>query len=239
MLILTLKLLFAHLLGDFVLQPDHWVKSKRESKIRSPFLYGHMLVHTAALFLVLGFKERYFIAIWLIILLHFIIDTAKLYLLRKKNQRILFFVDQLLHVLIILAVSYLYYPDKLEWDTYLTPELLALGCAVLLLTSFSSIAMKVLISKWKPKEEKALKNAGKYIGMLERLFIFGFIVIDFWQGIGFLLAEKSIFRFGDLTNAKDRNLTEYILIGTLLSFGLAILIAQGYLLLLDVLGRAA
>lgn len=90
--------------------------------------------------------------------------------------------------------------------------------------------MKVLISKWKPEEKTndALKNAGSYIGMLERLFIFGFVIINFWEGIGVLLAAKSVFRFGDLSRAKDRNLTEYILIGTLLSFGLAILIALEY-----------
>lgn len=235
MLILTLKLLFAHLLGDFVFQPNHWVQNKRKEKIRSTFLYVHMFVHTAALFLVLGFSEMYYIAIWLIIFSHFAIDTLKLYLFRKKNQQVLFFADQLMHLLVILGISYLYAPIQINWDLYLSPELFALGCAILLLTSFSSIVMKVLISKWKPKEEKTLKNAGRYIGMLERLFIFGFIVIDFWEGIGFLLAAKSVFRFGDLTNAKDRNLTEYILIGTLLSFGLAILVAQSYLLVLELI----
>jgi hypothetical protein len=40
----------------------------------------------------------------------------------------------------------------------------------------------------------------------------------------FLLAAKSIFRFGDLKKVKDRKLTEYVLIGTLLSFGIAILV---------------
>jgi hypothetical protein len=43
-----------------------------------------------------------------------------------------------------------------------------------------------------------------------------------WQAIGFLIAAKSVFRFGDLSQSKDRKLTEYILIGTLLSFGIAI-----------------
>jgi hypothetical protein len=42
------------------------------------------------------------------------------------------------------------------------------------------------------------------------------------------LAAKSIFRFGDLKESKDVKLTEYILIGTLLSFGLGILCAMVY-----------
>jgi hypothetical protein len=36
------------------------------------------------------------------------------------------------------------------------------------------------------------------------------------------MAAKSIFRFGDLTKSNDRKLTEYVLIGTLTSFGTAI-----------------
>ncbi|MFV0501856.1 MAG: hypothetical protein ACK5MH_09735 [Bacteroidales bacterium] len=53
------------------------------------------------------------------------------------------------------------------------------------------------------------------------------------SGIGFLLAAKSIFRFGDLKDSKDRKLTEYILIGTLLSFAVAIATGQLVLLLVN------
>ena len=42
------------------------------------------------------------------------------------------------------------------------------------------------------------------------------------EGIGFLLAAKSIFRFGDLNKAQELRNTEYILIGTLTSFAIAI-----------------
>jgi hypothetical protein len=71
----------------------------------------------------------------------------------------------------------------------------------------------------------SLANAGTYIGILERLFIFLFIITGHWNAIGFLLAAKSVFRFGDLKESKNRKLTEYILIGTLLSFGIAFLTA--------------
>lgn len=233
MLILTLKLLLAHLLGDFALQPNKWNKNKRELKERSPFLYGHILVHACLLFLVLAFDMTFLFGICVILISHYIIDLAKLYLLKRKNELVLFFADQLLHILVIISVAYFYFPVNFKYEDIFTPEILALVLAILLITSVASICMKVLISKWKPKEKKTLKNAGTYIGMLERLFIFGFIVIDFWEGIGFLLAAKSVFRFGDLSNTDDRNLTEYILIGTLLSFGIAILIGEAYLFVLE------
>ena len=54
-----------------------------------------------------------------------------------------------------------------------------------------------------------------------------------WAAIGLLIAAKSVFRFGDLNKGKNRKLTEYVLIGTLLSFGLAILSGMLYLYLTD------
>jgi len=39
-----------------------------------------------------------------------------------------------------------------------------------------------------------------------------------------MLAAKSIFRFGDLSRAQDVKLTEYVLLGTLLSMVLSLLI---------------
>jgi len=69
---------------------------------------------------------------------------------------------------------------------------------------------------------------GKYIGILERSFVFGFILLDQWSAIGFLLTAKSVFRFGDLSKDKNWQLTEYVLLGTLLSFGIAIIIALTY-----------
>jgi hypothetical protein len=91
--------------------------------------------------------------------------------------------------------------------------------------------MKTIISKWDLTEynkEDTLKDAGAYIGILERLLVFIFIITNHWEGVGFLITAKSVFRFSDLSKAKDRKLTEYILIGTLISFGLAIVFGLGY-----------
>lgn len=51
-----------------------------------------------------------------------------------------------------------------------------------------------------------------------------FIIMGRWEAIGLLIGgAKSVFRFNDLKESNNRKLTEYILIGTLLSFGLAII----------------
>ncbi|MFT6112741.1 MAG: hypothetical protein ACJA19_001402 [Bacteroidia bacterium] len=94
--------------------------------------------------------------------------------------------------------------------------------------------MRTVLQNWdkditKENKKKSLKGAGNYIGVLERLFVFTFVVLGHWSAIGFLIAAKSAFRFGDLSEAKNRKLTEYMLIGTLLSFGLALLFGILYL----------
>jgi len=55
--------------------------------------------------------------------------------------------------------------------------------------------------------------------------VFIFITEGHWEAVGFLITAKSVFRFSDLKESKDRKLTEYILIGTLMSFGIAIITA--------------
>ena len=54
------------------------------------------------------------------------------------------------------------------------------------------------------------------------LLIFLFIFIGQPAGIGFLVAAKSILRFEE---ARQQKLAEYVLIGTLLSFSLAVALA--------------
>jgi uncharacterized protein YjeT (DUF2065 family) len=116
-------------------------------------------------------------------------------------------------------------------------EIWIYAAAILFITVVSGIVMMVLMSTWSKalndSNEESLNNAGKYIGMLERIFVFTFVVTENWEGIGFLLAAKSVFRFGDLKESKDRKLTEYILIGTLLSFGIAIAVGMLVLKLIE------
>jgi hypothetical protein len=85
-------------------------------------------------------------------------------------------------------------------------------------------------------DHKSLPNAGKYIGIIERLFVLVFILLGRWEAIGLLITAKSVFRFNDLKESNNRKLTEYILIGTLVSFGLAILAGLWYLNHIETIG---
>ncbi|MBN9320510.1 MAG: hypothetical protein BGN86_07415 [Caulobacterales bacterium 68-7] len=73
-----------------------------------------------------------------------------------------------------------------------------------------------------PQDLAGLPRGGAHIGMLERGLILTFILIGQPEGIGFMLAAKSVLRFSDRS---ARTHTEYVIIGTLTSFGWSILVA--------------
>tara|TARA_R110000737_G_scaffold61057_2_gene88005 strand:- start:6533 stop:7393 length:861 start_codon:yes stop_codon:yes gene_type:complete len=73
-------------------------------------------------------------------------------------------------------------------------------------------------------ENIGLLSAGAWIGYIERCLAISFIFMGQFAGIGFLVATKTIFRFGDLTKNKDMKLTEYMMLGTLLSYAIALFV---------------
>ncbi len=236
---LVISLLLAHIIGDFCLQSDKIVDDKLKNKHKSVWLYWHIFVHAVLTAILLRFDTNYLVGYLVIIGSHYLFDLAKLYFQPGANSRPLFFVDQAAHIAVIVTVAYAYGAITLpSAETMMAmPDIELLAVALLSLTFVAAAVIQVLMSVWNPmltsnepnpEGDDSLQNAGKYIGMLERLFVFGFILAGQWQGIGFLLAAKSVFRFGDLSRAQDRRLTEYILMGTLLSFGMAIVIAVAY-----------
>ncbi|HKK38744.1 MAG TPA: DUF3307 domain-containing protein [Cryomorphaceae bacterium] len=229
---LLIQMLLAHVLGDFVFQPKGWVKDKLKRRHKSKYLYLHILIHLAALMVVFQFDFAYWMVFLVIPISHLAIDLVKINLNNRVNLRWLFALDQLAHLLVIAVLAFYYFPDfSLSGKLFSEANLFLLLC-ILLLTAAGSVLIQILMSRWivaEDKENQSLPAAGKYIGMLERLFIFAFVLLNQWSAIGFLITAKSVFRFGDLSRAKDRKLTEYILIGTLLSFGLAILTGLIYL----------
>lgn len=222
-----IKLILAHLLGDFILQPNSWVADKENYKLKSRFLYFHILIHIALSLILLWDLQLWWVAV-LVGITHFIIDAAKLGFQNVKTKKRWFFIDQLLHLAVIAGVS-LYFKE-FDFGFLQNQEFLKIMMAALFLTTPASIFIKLLLSSWTPAPDgpnsiqtESLTSAGKYIGILERLLVFTFIMVNHWEGVGFMVAAKSVFRFSDLAQAKQRKLTEYVLIGTLLSFGLAVL----------------
>ena len=232
MITILLKLILAHLIGDFFLQPPKWVRDKEKKKLRSKWLYVHIAIHLALMLLIL-WDMNYLPLILTIAAVHLVIDSLKILLQNKRNKRLLFFIDQLLHIATILILMSLFYKSDFEFTiSFGVSELLLITCLTFL-TLPASFIMRTVFSKWNiskiTKENQSLEDAGQYIGVLERLLVFIFIISGQWSAVGFLITAKSVFRFGDLTASKERKLTEYILIGTLISFGIAIITGLIYI----------
>jgi hypothetical protein len=62
-----------------------------------------------------------------------------------------------------------------------------------------------------------LASAGKWIGICERILILTFVLVGQYTAIGFLMTAKSILRFSE-KEANTQLKTEYVLVGTLVSF---------------------
>jgi hypothetical protein len=81
-----------------------------------------------------------------------------------------------------------------------------------LLEAFS---IKVIMDNQNNDDDKGLPNAGKLIGITERFLSLALILLGQYEAVGLIIAAKSILRFN--TTYKS----EYVLVGTLLSFAIA------------------
>ena len=219
-----IKFVLAHLIGDFLLQPSSWVAHKEEHKVKSKYLYFHVLLHFLVTMVLLWDLSYWKIGL-LIMVSHYIIDILKLYSTPLfKHANVPFFIDQLLHIIVLYFCAFytnlwphtLSLFEQIDWPLVTTAFFVTFPAAIIMGKLLERMAVQIDI------DHESLPNAGKYIGMIERLFVLTFIVLGNWAGIGLLIAAKSVFRFNDLKESNNRKLTEYILIGTLMSFGLAI-----------------
>jgi len=222
---LLTKLFLAHLIVDFLLQPKRWVIHKESNKIASKFLYFHVALHFVVTMILLWDLDYWKLAL-VIAISHYFIDLGKLYSNPLfKVKAIPFFIDQLLHILVLYLCAFygniigqaLTIINHIDWPLVTAVVFLSFPTAIIMAKLLEGMSDKIEL------DHKSLPNAGKYIGIIERLFVLVFIILGRWEVIGFLITAKSVFRFNDLKESNNRKLTEYILIGTLLSFGLAII----------------
>lgn len=221
---LLLSLLTAHVIGDFYLQSNKYCKRKEESKLKSSFLYIHAII--------MGLLSWAFVptvGFWLyallIVVTHFLIDAVKSYMRKGLWQ---FLIDQIVHILVLCFIAHQQYVLQCHLpiqclnflDNISVPVFMF---AVLCCLKPTNILIKLILERYKIGETEScenMKNAGALIGNLERILTLVFVLIGQYEAVGFIIAAKSLLRFKDTDTAK----TEYVLAGTLLSFGIATLL---------------
>ena len=244
-------LVFAHVLADFVFQTGWMIANKRAPQV--------LLLH-AAIVLVLSQAALGQVAAPAVLALaaaHLAIDVVKTY--ASKGGLAAFLLDQATHLGTIAAVAVLS-PGLWAagaWAALPAPlPLYALHLALLAgglvaATRAGGFAVGMLMEAHTPRpaangaardagreedresDKDELPRGGQTIGLLERGLIFLLVLVGQPAGIGFLIAAKSILRFGAVS--ESRAASEYVIIGTLASFGWALVTAYATAVLLDAL----
>lgn len=240
-MIAFLSLLLAHIIADFYWQPTKWVTDKREKNFRSRYLYIHAAVVAVLSYILLGLWSNPLPALILGVV-HGLIDIVKL-TFDKKGTATWFMADQALHVLTIALTAIILTSNfSTEIETFKVwlqaPRTLAIASGILLCLSPISFLVGILTRPWReeltrlaPDADDNLANAGRWIGMSERILIFVFVMMTQFSAIGFLIAAKSLLRYNDkgvgteIPAAYISKKSEYILVGTLLSYTCAIGVA--------------
>ena len=216
----ALAMLTAHVLADFVFQTNWIIANKRKPAV--------LVLHAGIVFVcttvALGGSVQLALFIGLV---HLAIDAVKTYT-PSTDTLWAYFTDQAAHLLTIAVAAWLV-PSAMAmglWahhiDTLLPIAVFVTG--LILATRAGFPAIGYLMARFPVKNDtEGLENAGKIIGLLERTLIYLMVMIGEPAGIGFLIAAKSILRFD--TVSKDRAISEYVIIGTLASFGWALIMA--------------
>ena len=219
-------LLLAHILADFVFQTNWMVTHKHHLN----GLAAHGAVVFAASVAATGGIG--WGILWLTVL-HLAIDTIKA---RARRGLGPFLLDQAVHLATIAALAS-WQPNLWAQGLWAGLDLLApimlVAAGAIIATRAGGFAVGLLMGPFAAMlpdkgSAESLPGAGRVIGQLERGLIFVLILLGQAQGVGLLIAAKSILRFGAVRD--DRALSEYVIIGTLASFGWAIIAAYATIL---------
>ena len=220
-------LLFAHSLAEFLFQSKAMTSRRPRLAAFGP--------HTA-LVLGLGVAALGQISLPLIFLavLHTGIDLVKS--ATRQHGPLPFLIAQNAHLASLIALASL---DPGLWAHGVWADFPALAALMAVVAGFIAATraggqvIALLMARWEADAGAGLQGGGSAIGLLERALIFLMVLTGAPEGIGFLIAAKSILRFGTVKD--DRRVSEYVIIGTLASFGWAILWASATAALLDLL----
>lgn len=245
---LLLRLIIAHLLTDFVFQPKSWVKDREEKKGKSRKLYLHVLVTTIVAYSLSGeysnwviplvifsshllidyLKAKtnkgnfsYFIADQIAHLLVIVMLWLSLEarwdivpdLLQQISNNSKFWIISTGYVFVSWPLGIIIGKATQQWRDQIAREKLKSNPDQAIDTEITSNETQQPGNE----QELGLASAGKWIGICERILILTFVLMAQYTAIGFLMTAKSILRFSEKeTNTQLK--TEYVLVGTLVSF---------------------
>lgn len=223
------KILLAHVLTDFVFQPDRLAENKE--KITVLLIHSLIFLLLSIVLLLPTFSYQTIIALILLASFHGFIDYFK-NLIEKRMGKSLwpcFLGDQALHVLGIGGVVFLLDTTSLHtWldilSTYWSKPSIFLFVSLFVLIVFgggffTGILCKGFLEGLNSEKRPGIERAGRYIGVIERSLILTAVLFGKMEFIGYIFAAKSIARYPEMK--EGTHFAEYYLIGTLTSISIA------------------
>ena len=239
-----LAIYLAHLLTDFVFQTHRLVEQKRLGKLLAYVLHGlthYLCAVILVCFFVAGsglWLRTHFVLLALTVA-HLFIDFAKTHFTQKplfNGGAGAFVLDQFLHFLSVAASAWLLTPGvpfaaviallgrgrAVPGKVLFIPVMyigVIFGGGYLIRALTRPLAESVKLDA--PAESGGpMQNAGLYIGWLERFLLLTALLLQSPGTAGLILTAKAIARYPEF---KSEHFAEYFLIGTLLSFSIAVL----------------
>jgi hypothetical protein len=236
-----LALYLAHLLTDFVLQPEQMVTRKKQGAALAYAEHGAIHFVAAALFLGfaipgLALRAGFYGFILALSIVHLIIDWLKLRLVSSstlEDGAATFLGDQAIHALTVFLTAWLIARPpfvtllaKIQWAQSAIEKPLFVTVVYIAVMFGGGYIVRSLVKPLTKQDMSVLgetsnemQNAGMYIGWLERFVVLTALVLQSPATVGLILTAKSIARYPEM---KSVRFAEYFLIGTLLSMSLGI-----------------
>jgi uncharacterized membrane protein len=211
----------SYLLFEFFFRSRTWKKNK---KLIPPHHFFNIGI-VGVLSYICSFDFGFWKASLAIAFIFIIADMLKSWILLKNRIKNYFFIDQIIRVAFIILVSITYsHWFGINFIINFKIKVLAIVAGFILCAKPANIIIKYLFDAFSiplPQEDKidkndrSLPNAGKLIGIVERFLALALILLGKYEAVGLIFAAKSILRFSGTEKS------EYVLVGTLLSFGIA------------------
>ncbi len=223
------KILLAHVLTDFVFQPDQLAESK--GRLSSLFVHSLIFFLLSIVILLPTFSYQTVVALVLLASFHGLVDYFK-NLIQKGSRKGLWLYllgDQALHILGIGATVFFldrtYLPIWINvLLTYWSKPSVFLFVSLFILIVFgggyfTGILCKRFMEGLSAEKKPGIEGAGRYIGIVERSLVLTAVLFGKMEFIGYIFAAKSIARYPEMK--EESHFAEYYLIGTLTSIAIA------------------
>lgn len=227
---LLLSQFIAYLISNFIIIPSYYINEGQKSFTNK---YYRALAKSFIFFVfsyLLSMREGFLVGS---IILSLIVGITNLFFDRKVNTNTNLIISQAIQLTLMFIGVHLHHglidtynlTDVLG-NFFLTKNHLWYFVAYLLCLGPVNVLIKLLLKTNHlipteiPGKNDSLLNAGRFIGNIERIITITLVFNNQYEAIGLFIAAKSLIRIKD----GDKATSEYVLVGTLLSFGIAIMV---------------